>query len=269
MVADAELPRLDGTAAGDPHRWTRLLDRPRPHVDVPQLRVLAVEGEGFALFPGPGDEVDTLAVLLAQDRGRRAVAEVRVHRRADGEPGDEASAGQNIEHRELLCDARRRVVQRDGVAHHDDLRLLGFAGHDRRHEVRRRHQTVGVLVVLVDADAVEAELVGVHQLVEVGVVDLVALHGVVVVDRDVDPDRAHLLPEVVRQVRIRHEMEEMELHALNLPGESATRTFPYRRPRTPTRSGVPRRERLWVDAGCIDRFARTFGFHLARQRQRV
>jgi hypothetical protein len=71
-------------------------------------------------------------------------------------------------------------------------------------------------VVLVHADAVEADLVGVEELVEIGVVDVVALDGVVVVDGDVDPHRSHPLPEIVGKVRIGHEVEEMELHRRSL-----------------------------------------------------
>ena len=51
------------------------------------------------------------------------------------------------------------------------LRALGQRGGD---EVGRRHQAVGVLVVLVDADAVEAELVGVGERVDVFAVEVVA-----------------------------------------------------------------------------------------------
>jgi hypothetical protein len=73
-------------------------------------------------------------------------------------------------------------------------------------------------VVLIDADAVEAELIGVFELVQVLVVDLVATHGVVQLSRgEVDPDAVVALAEVVREVRVRHQVEEMELHSLIKP----------------------------------------------------
>src|ERR1043166_1425379 len=48
-----------------------------------------------------------------------------------------------------------------------------------RRGVWRRHQPVGVLVVLVDADDVEAEALGRHQLVEILLVERVAAARVV------------------------------------------------------------------------------------------
>ena len=85
----------------------------------------------------------------------------------------------HVEHGELLGHAQRRVVQRQGVADDGDLAALGPLRQGRGDEVGRRHQAVGVLVVLVDADAVEAQLVGVGQGVDVFVVELVALDRVV------------------------------------------------------------------------------------------
>ena len=68
-------------------------------------------------------------------------------------------------------------------------------------------------MVLVDADAVEAELVGFLELVQVLVVDLMAAHGVVQLSRgQVDPDAVVALPEVVGQVWVRHQVEEVKFH---------------------------------------------------------
>ena len=67
-------------------------------------------------------------------------------------------------------------------------------------------------MVLVDRDAVEAELLGVLELVEVAVVELVAELGVEVLVGEVQRRRGVLLVEVVGQVRVRHEVEEDELH---------------------------------------------------------
>ena len=62
----AEVPRLDGAAAGNPDRRVRLLDRARPDVDVADLVVFAVPAEDVGVFPGAADEVVVLAVLVAQ-----------------------------------------------------------------------------------------------------------------------------------------------------------------------------------------------------------
>ena len=63
-----------------------------------------------------------------------------------------------VGHRQLLGDAQR-IVQRHEIAEHQELELLGPLRADRRHHVRRVHQPVRRGVVLVQPDAVEAELV--------------------------------------------------------------------------------------------------------------
>jgi hypothetical protein len=192
----------------------RLLERPRPDVHVAQLGVLAIEREDLRPAPGLHDQVVRLVVLLAQGGRRHAVAEVGVHGGAHREARDEPAAGQAVQHGELLGDARRRVVESDAIAEDDDAAVLRPAGEGGRHQVRRGHQAVGVLVVLVHADAVEAHLGGELQLVQVLVVDLVSLRRVVQVARHVHPDAAVLLAEVLRKEPVGHEVEEMDLHGL-------------------------------------------------------
>src|SRR5262249_24784600 len=88
----------------------------------------------------------------------------------------------------------------------------GAAPRQRRgHDVRRRHHAVGVLVVLVHADGIEAELVGVLEHVEVLVIELVAANGIVEMVRYVDPDAVVAFAEVGRQPAVGHEVEEAEL----------------------------------------------------------
>ena len=229
VVVEAEVPRLDRAAARDVDRRVRLLDRLRPAVDVAQLVVLAVEGERLVGRPRPHDQVVGLGVLVAGQRRDLAVAEVGVHRRADREAGDEPAAADAVEHGELLGDADRRVVEGDRVADHADRRAAGAAGQPGGDEVRAGHDAVAVLVVLVDADAVEAELVGVLELVHVLVVDGVGPRRVEQRAGDVDPDRAVRLPEVVGQVRPRHQVEPRELH-----GDLLAPSMP--RPRRPRRA---------------------------------
>src|SRR5439155_5487807 len=71
-----------------------------------------------------------------------------------------------------------------------------------------RHRAVAVLVVLVDAEPVPAEPLGVLELVEVLVVERVAEARVVVAVRQRHPRRRRV---VVHDVR--HQMEVVELHA--------------------------------------------------------
>ncbi len=208
----AEVPGLDRAAAGNVDRRVRLLDGLRPAVHVAELRVLAVEGEGLVLLPRPHDELVRLVVLVAGERRDLPVAEVRVHRRADREAGDEPPAGDHVQHGELLRHADGRVVERDRVADDADGRPRRPARQPGGDDVRRRHEPVAVLVVLVHADAVEAERVGVFELVHVLVVHEVPLTRVVELARNVDPHRAVLLPEVVGQIRPGHQVEPRESH---------------------------------------------------------
>ena len=85
----------------------------------------------------------------------------------------------HVEHGELLGHAQRRIVQRQGVADDGDLAPLGPLRQRPGDDVGRRHQAVGVLMMLVDADAVEAQLVGVGEGVDVFAVEFVPLDRIV------------------------------------------------------------------------------------------
>jgi hypothetical protein len=66
-------------------------------------------------------------------------------------------------------------VQRQQVAEDDDLAALGALGERGGDQVGGRHQSVDVLVVLIQHHAVEAELVGVGELVDVLLIEAAAL----------------------------------------------------------------------------------------------
>src|SRR5206468_359555 len=80
------------------------------------------------------------------------VAKVGVHRGPDGEPGDEPPAGDDVQHRELLGHSNGRVVAHDRVYDHAEGGARGLASERRGDQVRRRHQSIPVLVVLVAAE---------------------------------------------------------------------------------------------------------------------
>jgi hypothetical protein len=67
-------------------------------------------------------------------------------------------------------------------------------------------------VVFVHADAVEAHLLGIFELVEILVIGDVTELGLVQAVGQVDPHRTMLLTEVVRHVRPGHQMEPGEFH---------------------------------------------------------
>jgi hypothetical protein len=72
-------------------------------------------------------------------------------------------------------------------------------------------------MVLVDADAVEADGLRVFELIEILMIGDVAQFGIVHPAGQVDPDRAVLLPEIVRHVRPGHQVEPGEFHGLFPP----------------------------------------------------
>ena len=190
----------------------RALHRARPDVDVALLVVAAVEREGVRMLPGLHHQVVRLVVALAKLRRVLAVGEAVVHRRADRESRDQPAAGDAVDHRELFCDAGRRIVQCERVAHHADGGVGGAAGERRGDQVRRRHQAVAVGVVLVDADRVVAARGGVFQLVHEVVVHVVRAAWVEQRGVDVHPYRRMLLAEVIREFGVGHQVEPHELH---------------------------------------------------------
>ena len=211
-IVDAEVVGLDRAAAGNEDRRRRLLDRLGPAIDVAQLGIAAVEGERFVGRPRLADEIVRLGIFLARQRRDRAVGVVGVHRGADRKARHQTAARQHVEHGHLLGNPQRRIVERDRITQHDQRGLRRAARQGRGHDVGRRHQTVGVGVMLVHADAVEADALGEFELVEILVIDAVAELGLVHAARQIDPHRTVLLPEIVRHVRPRHQVEPGEFH---------------------------------------------------------
>ena len=153
-----------------------------------------------------------LVVAVAQQRRVLAVGVAGVHRRADREAGDQPPAGDAVDHGELFGDARRRVVERQRVAHDADRGVGGAARQRRGDQVGRRHQAVAVGVVLVHADRVEAAVGGVFELVHEVVVHVVRAPRVEQRGVDVHPDRGVLVAEVLRQLGVGHQVEPHEFH---------------------------------------------------------
>src|SRR5277367_4090111 len=70
-------------------------------------------------------------------------------------------------------------------------------------------------MMLVDAEAVEAHLVGELELIEIVVVEAMAEFGIIEIARDVNPDTAILVLEIFGQIPIRHQMKPGEFHTLS------------------------------------------------------
>ena len=65
-------------------------------------------------------------------------------------------------------------MQRQEIAEDDDLAVLGPLRQRGGDQVGRRHQAVDVLMVLVEHHAVEAELVGIGELVDILLIEAAA-----------------------------------------------------------------------------------------------
>ena len=181
-----------------------VLERSGPDVHVAHLVVFSVEGEGFRFCPGLHYEVVRFVILLAQAGGGHAVGVVGVHRGADRESGDEPAAAYAVEHCELLRYTQGRVVEGEAIAENHYRGVLGAAGESRRGDIGGRHDPVCVVVVFVDADAVESNLVREFQLVQILVVELVRLDRIEQVAWHIHPDAAVLLLEVLGQIAVGH-----------------------------------------------------------------
>src|SRR5262249_43993914 len=149
----------------------RLLQRTGPEVDIVELVMPAVVTERPDL--GPGAQNKLVRLVIAPVRMSRVDAAGEVFG-ADAayEAGDDAAATEMIEHGEFLGHRHRIAYQRQRAPEDRDLRLFGRACERGRNEVGRRHQPVGGLMMLVHADAVEAEPVGELELADISGVEL-------------------------------------------------------------------------------------------------
>src|SRR5512144_1473929 len=104
------------------------------------------------------------------------------------------------------------IVERQNVAEDHQLRLLGAPRQTCRHDIGRGHAAVGGLVMLVDADAVETELIGQLELVQIAVIEGMTELGIVKRIGGGYPGAVVRLREILRQMRPGHQMEAVNLH---------------------------------------------------------
>ena len=232
-VAHARGP-ADGRAGAlrwDPDWRMRLLVGPRPRIDVAELVVLAEKGKRPRLGPRSHDQVVRLGVALLR------VSRIDAHGVIFGadaahETRDQPPAREIVEDRVFLRDHERIVDERQRAAENGELGALDAARERAGENARDRHHAVGGLVMLVEADAVEAELIGKFHLIEILVVELGALLRVVMAVRERDPGRAVVCNRVKIGVAVGHEMEIEEFHAAILiapmkASSSAAKTSPF------------------------------------------
>ncbi len=137
------------------------------------------------------------------------------------EAGDEAAARQVVEHGVFFRDHERIVEERQRAAENGDLGALDRTRQRAGQQARNRHHAVRRLVVFVEADAVEAKLVGQFHLVKVLVIKLRALFGIVIAVGKRHPCRAVAADRVEIDMAIRHQVKVEDFHlrsAFSWPG---------------------------------------------------
>ncbi len=193
----------------------RLLIGPRPRVDVVELVIFSLERERTGLGPGAQDEIVRL------DEAALRFGGIDAHRMIFGadaahETGDQLAAGDVVEDGVFLGDHQRVVHQRQGPPQDRDAAVLDAPRQRARQHAGGRHHAIGGLVMLVDDDAVEAQLVGRLELIEILVVQLRALLGIVVGVGIGHPCRTVLGDRLEIGVGIGHQVEVEDFHAVTL-----------------------------------------------------
>ena len=158
--------RLRAARAGKPHRRVRLLHRHHPRIDHPVRPVLPFPAERAGRRPALHNQVVGLLKARPVFRGRVAGVQ-RLHRRAPHKTGYDAPAADAVQHRDFLGHLDR-IVDRNHIPQHGDLRPPGALGNHRRVHIHRRLHAPVAAVVLVGHNAVKPHLIG--QLVLVVVV---------------------------------------------------------------------------------------------------
>ena len=80
------------------------------------------------------------------------------------------------------------------------------------HQIGRRHDSIGIVVVLIDTESIEPGLVGELQLVQVFVVELVSLRSVKKMAGHIHPYASVLVLEIRGQIPIRHQVKPANFH---------------------------------------------------------
>ena len=139
--------------------------------------MLALPAEGAGRRPGLDHQVVTLLEAFPIFH-RIVVGGDGLHPGAADETRDQPSARYDVDHRQLFRQPDRVVVDGQDIAQQQDLGLVGDASQYCRRQVGGGVHARRRVVVLIEHDAVEAQLVGVHALVEIALEEAVGRVGV-------------------------------------------------------------------------------------------
>ena len=128
--------------------------------------MLALVAEGAGRRPRLEDEVDAFLEVFAIERGIGVVGELLAAGAAHPS-GNQAALREQIDHRELFGEAQRIGDRRHRIAEQHDLRALGRTREHRRLDIHHRAEAERRAMMLVEHQAVEAEVLGIDLLVDV------------------------------------------------------------------------------------------------------
>ena len=136
--------------------------------------MVAFEAERACLRPCPGNQLVCFLEALPVERGIDAGGELLLAAAAH-EARHQPALGDHVDHRQFFGETNRVLRQRQRIAQHDDLHLLGHAGQEGGEDVGLGLHAERRVVVLIQHDAVDADLLGQHVLLDVVVVEPGAL----------------------------------------------------------------------------------------------
>ena len=210
-VASGPLGGLRAGRAGHPHRRVRLLDGHHPRVDRPVVVVLALPAEGAGRSPRLDQQVVALLEPLPVLH-RVHVGGHRLHARPAHHAGYDAPAGDNVNHRNLFRQPHRVLVDGQDVAQQQNPGVLRGAGQHCCRQVARSVHARRRAVVLVDHDAVVAQLVHILALVKVPLEQPVGRWGIEVAVGESEPYRRVLEALLVGILVVGKLAEVVDLH---------------------------------------------------------
>src|SRR5262245_25167690 len=148
------------------------------------------------------------------------------------ETRDQPPAREIVEDGVFFRDHERVVDERQRTAENGELGALDAARECTGENAGNWHHAVGGLVMLIEADAVEAELVGKLHLIEILVIEFRTLLRIVMPVRERHPGGTVLCDRIEIGVPVGHEMEIEELHAAILmspmkASSSAAKASPF------------------------------------------
>lgn len=133
---------------------------------------------------------------------------------ASHKAGDNPAVRNVVEHRVFFGDVQRIIHQWQGAAEdrHFHIAVARAVNQNGRDEIGRRHHPVSGLMMLVDADAVEAALAGIDQLLDIFAIKRRPALGVVERIWEIYPIQFVLARGLEIEVAVGHQVKSKELH---------------------------------------------------------